>query len=262
MNGRGERYIMNEERFTGMGNIYSKYRPNYPKELFDYLYSAKGFTDKSVIADIGAGTGIFSKSMLMRGSKVFCVEPNADMRNVAEKYLTDFSNSKCIFVNAPAESTSLPDLSIDFITVAQAFHWFDKLKFKAECRRIMKSSGEVVLTWNSRDEESNLIAENDEINRKFCKDFRGFSGGMRGGSPEEFADFFDNGIYETRVFENNLVLDEAGFIGRNLSSSYSPKESDANHGEYIEELKQLFKKYAVNGSLDFPYITKSYSGEV
>jgi hypothetical protein len=45
----------NEERFTGKADAYKKFRPAYPKELIDYLYSQIGFAQESRIADIGSG---------------------------------------------------------------------------------------------------------------------------------------------------------------------------------------------------------------
>jgi len=84
--------LKNEERFSNKADIYKKYRPSYPKELIDYLYSQVGFRQDSIIADIGSGTGILSCLLLERGSLVYCVEPNADMRKVAEKDLSGFKN--------------------------------------------------------------------------------------------------------------------------------------------------------------------------
>lgn len=129
--------------FSGKADGYAKYRPTYPEALYELLYSSAGMTKDSIVADIGAGTGIFSRGLLERGSMVYCVEPNEDMRSEAEVYLRDYQ--KVEFVNAPAEATALQGHSIDFITVAQAFHWFDRLAFQQECQRILKHKGKVIL---------------------------------------------------------------------------------------------------------------------
>ena len=139
----------NTERFNEKAEIYQQHRASYPKELIEYLYSAVGFSNASIIADIGSGTGIFSRFLLEKGNHVYCVEPNDDMRSVAERELG------CIVgfysVAAPAENTGLKENSIDFITVAQAFHWFDRQLFTLEYRRILKDTGKAVLIWNIRD---------------------------------------------------------------------------------------------------------------
>ncbi|MDR1002243.1 MAG: class I SAM-dependent methyltransferase [Oscillospiraceae bacterium] len=251
---------MNENKFSGMGSIYSKYRPSYPAEFIDYLKNDAGLSEDKIIADVGSGTGILTKQLIMENNTVYAVEPNDDMRAVAECDLSSYKNF--ISVNGTAENTTLSNSCVDFITVAQAFHWFDGAKFKEECRRILKPGGKVVLVWNSRDGKSSLVVENDEINRKYCPNFKGFSGAMRGAENESDFDHFFNGNYEIRVFKNNLKFDEQGFIGRNLSASYAPKETDGNYSSYVSELKALFDRYAENGVVTMSNLTRSYVGSV
>jgi len=146
---------MNEERFTDKAELYKKFRPSYPKELLDYLYTQIGFSKDCIIADIGSGTGIFSRLLIERGSFVYCVEPNEDMRQTAEKELSVYK--KFASVNGSDKNTGLQDANVDFITVAQAIHWFDRQMFKSECQRILKPDGKVVLVWNERDYENEIV---------------------------------------------------------------------------------------------------------
>lgn len=251
---------MNENKFNGMGKIYSKYRPSYPFNFIDYLFTDVGISQNSVIADIGSGTGILTQKLLEKVSKVYGIEPNADMRVVAETNLSSFSGF--ISVNGNAENTTIANNSVDYITVAQAFHWFDREKFKKECQRILKPEGKVILVWNIRDNKNELVIENYEVNRKYCPNFKGFSGGMYGKTNEDdFSDFF-NGKYETKVFINNLIFDMDGFIGRNLSASYALKSNDAQYNNYINELKKIYEKYSNNGQLIMPNLTCSYVGNM
>ncbi len=251
---------MNEDKFNGMGGIYQKFRPSYPQEFIDYLYTEVGVTDKSVIADVGSGTGIFTKLLLERGNTVYSVEPNADMSAVAKSNLSGYDGF--IPVSAAAEDTTLDPSSVDYITVAQAFHWFGRQRFKAECQRILKPNGMVILVWNSRDNKSELVIENDRINKSYCSRFKGFSGGMRGATGEgDFNDFF-SGSYQSKVINNPIVFDEQGFIGRNLSASYALKEDEAGYKEYVSALKALFYRYSTNGILTMPNLTRSYVGRV
>lgn len=251
---------MNETKFDGMGKIYAQFRPSYPQAFLDYLYSDVGINAESIIADIGSGTGILTRQLLEKGNKVYAVEPNEDMRKVAEADLQSFGGFKSVI--GTAENTTLADNNIDYITVAQAFHWFDRQSFKAECQRILKHNGKVILVWNSRDEYSDLVQENDKVNKKYCPNFMGFSGGMRGATSEDdFSDFFC-GEYEIKAFNNDLHFDEQGFIGRNLSAAYALKESDTDYTAYVAELKALFDKYRSGGALVMPHLTRSYVGRV
>lgn len=251
---------MNEDKFTGKAAVYTKYRPTYPDSFLEYLFRELGFHHNSVTADIGSGTGILTGLLLKRGCTVYGVEPNEDMRKTAEKALSHFERFHS--VNASAEHTGLPDTCVDAVTAAQSFHWFDRAKFKAECQRILRENGTVVLVWNSRDAESELVQENDAVNHRFCPNFKGFSGGMRGDDPNGFRDFFKNGIYEYKIFEHTLSVDEKGFIGGNLSASYAPKPADNNYNPYISALKQVFEKYNDSGILRIPFFTGSYAGRV
>lgn len=251
---------MNEKKFDGMGKIYSKYRPSYAEEFIDYLYSEVGLTEESVIADIGSGTGILTKQLLARKSKVFAVEPNDDMREIAQADLKHYKNF--VSVNATAENTSLQPKSVDFITVAQAFHWFDVKGFKAECERILKPDGKVILVWNCRDEESKMVIDNDEVNRRFCPDFKGFTGGTRGNVEQNVLKEFFSGGYEERVFDNDITYEIDGFLGRNMSSSYSLKENDDDHAAYLEALEDVFDKHSVNGVAIMPNFTQCYVGRI
>ena len=85
--------------------------------------------------------------MLERGWTVYGVEPNDDMRKEAEKRLSAFPRFHS--VAGTAERTGLPGASVDLVTAAQSFHWFDAAAFKRECRRILSGGGKVALIWNS-----------------------------------------------------------------------------------------------------------------
>ena len=123
------------KEFSGMALVYTEGRPIYADAFIDDLYAKFGVTTNSIIADIGSGTGKFSKQLIEKGSFVYCVEPNEDMRNQAEFELKKYSNCKC--VDGDASNTTLKEKTVNFITTAQAFHWFDAELFKNECRRII-----------------------------------------------------------------------------------------------------------------------------
>ncbi|MCL2518592.1 MAG: class I SAM-dependent methyltransferase [Oscillospiraceae bacterium] len=253
--------LKNEERFTNKADLYKKFRPNYPKELINYLYSQVGFNQESIIADIGSGTGIFSRLLLERGSFVYCVEPNEDMRRTAEKDLSSFDNF--VSVNAPAENTGLQNKSVDFVTAAQAAHWFDRQTFKSECRRILKPGGKVAFVWNIRDFDSEIVKKEYDVREKYFVDRKGL-GDKKGPTKNYMQDFFSDKIREEKNFKNDLQYDKEGFIGMNLSSSFAPKEKqhpEKYHG-FVCELSELFDEYSINGILNYPHYTQIEFGRV
>lgn len=266
------------EKFTDKAELYAKYRPGYPNGFIEYLCDDIEISPYSIIADIGSGTGILSMILLEQGCKVFCIEPNSSMRRVAEHTLSGFPNF--VSVNAMAENTGLSDESIDFITVAQAFHWFDLEKFRQECQRILKPGGKVILVWNSKVEDDPVTMERERICREYCPDFKGSAGGqgtaglgnaerMKAGPidrsaerPDNCTAFFRDGIFEMKEFENDFYGDLDSFLGGNLSSSYAPKKSDGNYTAFVESLTDLFHRYSKDGQLLTRNVTRSYVGEV
>ena len=247
----------NEDKFSGLAEIYERYRPSYPDEFIDYLYSEAGFAPESTIADIGAGTGRLSRLMAKRGSRVILVEVNGEMLAAARRAAEGLPN--CGFVLAAAENTGLPDNSADFVTVAQAFHWFDRAEAKAEFRRILKPGGKVVLVWNDRATKNGLDEETYETNRRYCPDFKGFSGGRH--DRGDYADFFEGGC-DRRSFANQTVWDKESFIREHLTASYAPRAGAENYDGYVGTLNDIFDRYAKDGTLINHMLTVSYCGGV
>ncbi|KPU44311.1 hypothetical protein OXPF_24810 [Oxobacter pfennigii] len=85
---------------------------------------------------------------------------------------------------------------------------------------------------------------------------------MNSEDKKMFCGFFKEGIYEYKVFSNDLIFDEDGFIGRNISASYSPDHGTENYEPYTLDLKKLFKKYSNSSYLHMPNLTRTYIGEV
>ncbi len=249
--------MKNKSLFTGRANDYNKGRPAYSNELIDYMVNQIGITANDIVADIGSGTGIFSRQLLEK-CNVICVEPNDDMRKVAENELSNYLTVQ--FSDGTAENTKLEKASVDFVTVAQAFHWFDGDKFKAECQRILKNSGEVMLVWNTRNTECEFNKDNEKIFEKYCPAFRGFSGGTQK-DDISIQKFFD-GKYQYAEFDNPIIYTKEQFVSRCLSASYSIKDGDSGYQEYMNELNALFEKYCENQLLKIPNSSVIYWGKI
>lgn len=246
------------KKFDGRAKDYTTSRPSYSIELIDYLYGNYELSEASAVADIGSGTGKFSKHLLDRRSEVYCVEPNDDMRCVAESELYEYKNFHSVAGNA--ENTTLKNNFVDFITTAQAFHWFDVSKFKQECLRIIKNGGKVFLIWNIRDYDDILNQEWHKVFSRYCPDFRGFSNGIERDDIKIKA-FFDKG-YDYVSFDYPLIFDREGFIKRSLSSSYSLKENNKNYEQYISALNELFDKYEDDGLVFLSNQSVAYIGTI
>ena len=150
--------VNNCELFTNKSEAYARCRPSYPSKAIEWLRER---VQGESVADIGAGTGIFTACLLPYFKNVCAIEPNADMRKQFSDYLPGIP---CF--NSCGEATGLSNSSVDLITVAQAFHWLDEDSFKLEAQRILRPNGLTAIIWNSSVETDFTIAR-DEICKKY-----------------------------------------------------------------------------------------------
>ncbi len=246
----------NTQKFSGKANVYASARPSYPDELFAFLKNEYHFSADTVIADIASGTGKFTHPLVQMGCKVYAVEPNDDMRSQAELLLGGYENF--ISVNGSAENTGLGDHSVDFVSAAQAFHWFDSARFAAECKRILKSKSKVFILYNSRDNDAEITKRLSDLCQRLCPNFQGFSGGVKSNHVEGFF----GGKCDVFTVKNDLYYNRDTFVKRMLSSSYSPREGDENYNPFITGLNTLFDDLSDNNTLLVPNNTKLYVGSM
>jgi SAM-dependent methyltransferase len=243
------------ERFSDRVENYARYRPNYPDGMLQLFHSL--LVPPRTVADIGSGTGILTLQLLNSGYDVVAVEPNESMRKEAERSLG--VHSAFHSVGGTADSTTLADQSIDLITCAQAFHWFDRVKAKLEFRRILKVRGWVALIWNERLEDaSDVNREYEKLLRSLAPDYQNVS--HRQVRLEEIRAFFDPGEVELRTFRNDQILDRESFLGRLLSSSYVPNVGQPGHREIVDAAVKLFDSYSLGAKITFDCETRIYLG--
>ncbi|MCH5162705.1 MAG: class I SAM-dependent methyltransferase [Clostridiales bacterium] len=248
-----------EEKFSGKATHYDSARPSYAESLLDVLYADFGFSAQSVIADIGSGTGIFTEQLLKRGSTVYGVEPNADMRETGEKRLKGYSNF--ISVSGDAVNTGLADNSIDIVTAAQALHWFPLEEFRKECKRILKRNGKVVIVYNERSGG----AVNEKINAAIAR--RCDLGGASTGpafieANQKKIDELYHGEFDEIRKSNSLLMDREKFISYWLSRSYAPREGDKAYEPFIDDLNAIFDEYAKDDIITVEQQSVAYIGSL
>ncbi|HXD34492.1 MAG TPA: class I SAM-dependent methyltransferase [Pyrinomonadaceae bacterium] len=246
------------ERFSSRVQNYVKYRPAYPDQIIRFLETSCGLTSDSLVADIGSGTGILSELFLQNGKKVWGVEPNESMRLAAEAALKDYP--KFTSVNGSAEATTLPDQSIDLITAAQAFHWFDQKRARAEFARILKPNGWVVLLWNERRLDStDFLKGFEQLLLKYGLDYTKV---RHENVEDDIAGFYAPAPFKQVNFDNRQDLDLAGLRGRLFSASYTPEPGHRDYESMVSEIDILFRDHQVHGNVTIEYDTKLYYGHL
>lgn len=240
--------------FNGRADLYAKARPSYAEQLLAVL--KKDYClENSIVADVGSGTGIFSKQLLDMKNEVYGVEPNVDMRLKAEQALANYPLFHS--VAGGAENTTLPDCSCDFVTVATAFHWFNADLFKKECQRILKDKKRVVIVNNEQQDTPILVAK-DKMLRQYSEFYAKVSDIFK--IKDKIDAFFES--YQKVEFEYNFILNQGLFLQNCLSKSYSLNPNDVLYEAYLAELNKLFSIYAIDNFITLKYKSIAYIGTI
>ena len=246
------------ERFSSRVDAYVKYRPGYPQSLLNELQQHTGLGSTASIADFGSGTGIFTRQLLQAGYEVFAVEPNREMRAAAEVILS--AEPRFHSIDADAENSGLASASIDLITAAQAFHWFNTDTARQEFRRVLKADGKLALIWNKRKVSRPFQQTYDAILRELAPEYGKVN--HMNLTATDIESFFATGSMQRFVFDNSQRLDFAALMGRLKSSSYCPEEKSPQFIPLATELLSLFDQHAVDGAIEFEYDTELYLGSI
>src|SRR5271169_3528928 len=245
-------------RFSDRVANYVLYRPGYPPEVLKALNTECGLAPSHVIADIASGTGIWTRMLLENGNPVFGVEPNAQMRDAGERLLAGFP--KFTSVAGTAEATTLQDHSVDFVTGAQAAHWFDRERAKREFVRILKPGGWLVLLWNERlTDSTKFLRDYEQLLLTYGTDYQEV---RHERTTDAVNEFFDPAPFQERSFEILQEFDYAGVEGRLLSSSYAPGPDHPQYAPMLRELRRIFDAHAAEGRARFEYKTRLYFGRL
>jgi SAM-dependent methyltransferase len=122
-----------KDHFSKQAADYARFRPGYPRELFDYLVSIA--PSRRLAWDCGTGNGQAAAGLASVFDAVIATD-------ASEKQITNAElHERVDYLVAPAEDSSIDFGTVDLIMVAQALHWFDLDRFYAEARRVLKSDG-------------------------------------------------------------------------------------------------------------------------
>jgi hypothetical protein len=127
-----------KDQFSRRSDCYSRYRPQYPAALFEFILSHTSHRD--VAWDCATGNGQAAAELSRYFKKVYATDISAQQLAHAKKI------TNVIYLEEPAEHSTLPDHVVNLVTIAQALHWVDTEGFYSEVRRVA-APGAVIAAW-------------------------------------------------------------------------------------------------------------------
>lgn len=237
------------ESFGEVAEAYERGRPAFPTVVVDHLIGALHLGPGRRVADVAAGTGKLTRDLLRSGAEVVAVEPSAGMRRVFASQVPSVT-----ILDGTAEHLPLEDASVDAVTVAQAFHWFDASQALAEMDRVLRPGGRVALVWNVRDPADLLETECTEIVDRH-----------RDTAPGRRTLDLDGALatsafrpVDRQVLDWSVDVDEATFLDRFLSISFIASLDQRTRRGVQHELRVVFGDHAVDGYVSMAYACQTH----
>lgn len=235
-----------------------RYKTGYPRRLVDFLYYESGFSKESVIADIGSGTGFFSRLLLERGSRVVGIEPDQEMREISERILSD-EFPRFVSIDGCAENTTLSEASVNHIVCTQSFQWLDAEKCRKEFARILKPNGLAVLVCNR-------YAADDEFSMEYCNIIKRYGRSGKTGDnawlSDSFTDFFGSSTFSVLSIPHQQVMDYEELKARLLFALDPQALEEQDRNELMEEIELLFELYNQAGKVVVRFETEAWLGKL
>ena len=232
---------------------YARGRPEYPPELAGWMRDVLGTSEGKRVADVGAGTGKFTKLLTQTGATVIAVEPVEQMRDAFATALPGVQ-----VVPGSAQALPLEDASLDVIACAQAFHWFATTQVLDEFARALKPGGSLVLVWNVRDESVDWVAGITKLITPFEGDApRFYKGDWKNPLPHPAFTALEEASFR---YEHTGPA-EAVIVDRIMSVSFIaalPPERNAHVRSELQRLANDHPALRGKASVSFPYRTLAF----
>ena len=226
--------------------LYEKYRLPYADEMADALLERIGKVE--VVADIGAGTGQLARMFAGRSAKVYAVEPDPAMREVASASSADFATVEIL--DGCAERTTLAENSVDLVVIGNAFHRF-RPEACAELQRILKEQGWIALVRYAFTDK----ALTDMLFSKLGA-LEGFSSRMEKARYETpIQNLFGEGQIHTLSYRQSHTEGWPAFFGAACAGIEAPEPTDRDFAEFEAINRQVFDVFAVDGKIEIEYET-------
>jgi SAM-dependent methyltransferase len=232
--------------FARGAEVYERVRPEYPDRAVDWAIERLGLGPGSVVLDLAAGTGKLTRALVARQLNVLAVDPSSEMLAQLRTALPDLKVRE-----GTAEGIPLKDATVDAVTVAQAFHWFEPQPALREIHRVLRPTGGLALFWNSRKGDDPVQAAWEGIVGDAKASVRDREG------LDERAEIARSGLFGTLEeledrWSQQLGVDE--FVSLVASRSYVSRLEDPERERILGEVKAAAER--LGEPIPFHYVTQ------
>ena len=229
-----------KNKFGSQVKEYNKYRSQYPREFYDFLFSLVKIKKVENILDIGCGTGKSTEPLVRGNAKVIGYDHDSRMLKQARSNALEY-HLPIEYIKGEAEDLPFEDNSFDVVTIGTAFHWFANKKVVENIERILKPDGLLFIHWKQIGKEDVRLRK--KIFSKFYQDYKG-SGILI--TPEEVIDFLKNQGFQKientkKSYKSNYNLESA--VGRLKTVGYYFRLSPKQKIEFEDIATKVFSDY-------------------
>jgi SAM-dependent methyltransferase len=241
-----------DEGFTRGTDAYERARPSYPPDAVASVVAELGIRPSSVVVDLAAGTGKFTRLLFSTGAQLIAVEPVEAMRKKLAEVVPGIDVR-----DGSAEAIPLDHESVDCVTVAQAFHWFRAPDALREIARVLRPGGGLALVWNSRDTSVPWVARLNQIIRWNQGQIPQYDAGK-----EDWAGIVARiGVFtplQLRSFHHEQELDLPLLLDRVASTSYIAALPDDDRTRVLAQVRELVVDRELPEHFPLPHRTDLY----
>lgn len=143
-----------EKRFSKQADLYAKYRPEYPEEMYNFIFDH--LDQQKITWDCATGSGQIAIYLANHFDQVFANDISEEQLAYAQE------KANITYLNTPGEHSGLPENTFDLITIAQAIHWLNFDKFYDEVRRTSRKDALLAVIGYGMvriDKQSNILID-------------------------------------------------------------------------------------------------------
>lgn len=163
-------------------------------------------------------------------------------------------------VDGTEDARILADASMDRVTGAKAFHWFDEAAARHEFARSLQSRGQEAICWNLRRLVGAPFLEGYEaLLQHYGSDYTLVAEGHADDAhiPRWLVEDFRSG----QSFAHRRQLDFESLRGCSMSSSYTSCEDFSQHTPMSRAPREWFDRGAEYGTVSFDYDTRIFADQ-